>query len=92
MDNVRDYGAAGVASETRELALTNSVMKWIRYEPGTMAVIRHPQAGAVLDSVGIQAAIDAVAARPLDSAANSAAASVGSIWRRCASCLRQAPF
>lgn len=59
MDNVRDYGAAGVASETRELALTNSVMKWIRYEPGTMAVIRHPKAGAVLDSVGIQAAIDA---------------------------------
>ena len=59
MDNVRDYGAAGVAGETRELALTNFAMKSIRYEPGTTAVIRHPKAGAVLDSVGIQAAIDA---------------------------------
>lgn len=59
MFNVRDYGAQGVAKETRLIALTTFQVKWIRYQPGTSAIVRHPLAGASLDSLGIQAAIDA---------------------------------
>lgn len=59
MYNARDYGAAGVAREQRDLALHNYRFKWIGYAPGTVATIRHAPAGATLDSVGMQRAIDA---------------------------------
>lgn len=57
--NVRDYGARGVATEARELALTHFAFKWISYPKGLTAVIRQAPKGAALDSVGIQAALDA---------------------------------
>lgn len=59
MYNAREYGAEGVATETRSLTLTRFEYKWIKYPHGTEAVIRHPLPHKPLDSVGIQAAIDA---------------------------------
>lgn len=59
MHNARDFGAAGVAVEEVTLTLTNFAYKWIKYPRGTTAVIRHRAPGTTLDSVGIQAAIDA---------------------------------
>ncbi|OGV36692.1 MAG: hypothetical protein A2X48_16990 [Lentisphaerae bacterium GWF2_49_21] len=59
MFNIREYDAAGIAVPKETLELKNLQFKWIRYQPGTKAVIYHPAPGKEYDSVGIQKAIDA---------------------------------
>lgn len=59
MYNVKDFGATGVASVKKTLTLKPTDYKWVTYQPGVTAVIRHPLPDAPLDSVGIQRALDA---------------------------------
>ena len=59
--NVRDYGASGTPARIRTFTLTNLSERWISYPPGTCAQVRFPEEDAVLDSAGIQAAVDAAA-------------------------------
>jgi hypothetical protein len=59
MYNVKDFGAAGVATPVRELTLTHHHFKWLVYPPETRAMVYDSPEGVPHDSVGIQKAIDA---------------------------------
>ena len=59
MHNIKDFGRyAGVVKTVMSLQAPG--FKWITYPAGTSAIVAHPaDASAPLDSVGIQAALDA---------------------------------